>query len=60
MKKHLLFISALALSPAIAPAEATGGYSYGSGNDIGGIVFVGMLVLVAIIGVIFMKRRGRK
>ncbi len=50
----------LALFPAIASAEATGGYSYGSGNDIAGVVFVGMLVLVAIIGIIFMKRRGRK
>ena len=57
--KYLLTLT-LALSPTLALAEATGGYSYGSGNDIAGIVFVGMLVLVAIIGIIFMKRRGRK
>ena len=57
--KYLLALT-LALFPAIASAEATGGYSYGSGNDIAGVVFVGMLVLVAIVGIIIKTRRGRK
>ena len=56
------FLSALpfALFPAIASAEATRGYSYGSGDDIAGIIFVGALVLVAVIGIIIKTRRGRK
>jgi len=57
--KYLLALL-FALSPAIASAEATGGYSYGFGNDIAGIVFVGALVLVAIIFIIWKRRKGRK
>ena len=50
----------LALFPAIASAEATGGYSYGFGNDIAGIIFVGVLILGVIIGIIIKTRKGRK
>jgi divalent metal cation (Fe/Co/Zn/Cd) transporter len=57
--KYLLALL-LVLSPAIASAEATGGYSYGFGNGIAGIIFVGILVLVAMIVILWKRRKGRK
>ncbi len=57
--KYLLALS-LALFPAIASAEATGGYSYNFGNEIAGIVFVGILVLLAVTVIIIKMRRRRK
>ncbi|WP_428541713.1 hypothetical protein [Profundibacter sp.] len=50
----------LALLPTFAHAEATGGYGGSYEGDIGGAILVGVLILVAIIGIIRMTRKGRK
>ena len=57
IKRVLLFI---VLFPLAAHAEATGGYGYSFGSDVAEILFVGVLVLVAIIGIIIKIRKGRK